>query len=407
LKLLSLFLLGACANTALDTLPGEPGPALPFDEDSQDPYIEPPTPVIVEDYDVVFDPKTRVRVGFPIRLLPDITGDGIGDIRVEASDGACEIWAGPWPGTFHVTLRPTGGCPNEDSVVPDVSGDGRPELQVGNFWEGLGLVFGPVSAGSDLEPDVFFGADGGGLPYVSSLAIGEFNGDESRDLWVFASAEAEEGCIAERPSALFLGPVQRGLFSLDEADIRVSPAEGHRCVGHVTLVAGPDDASEVVASLRGSEQLRLRGPLNADSSTDFGVQSEHALSTPYLVFRAIRQGEDGLIWRDHSDSSWLSLEADGPAILMDSETNTEQRRVLHAVAANPNWWLWQEVDQRPNAWPTAYRLFITGHEDTPLFEKSLGQFDQVPDAATSAADVDGDGTLDVAVGWMVWLSSLR
>lgn len=161
------------------------------------------------------------QFGAAVCIIPDLDGDGYGDLIVGAprdGDGCVYIYRGgpePLDGTPDRIL--TAGAEDKRfgralAFLPDLDSDGRDELLVGSpknsetaVWAGaVHLFYG--TADLDPDPDMSFLGEAAGDEFGSCLAAGpDLDGDGQADFLVGAPAANAGGLIDAGKAYLFRG----------------------------------------------------------------------------------------------------------------------------------------------------------------------------------------------------------
>ena len=233
-------------------------------------------------------PRAEGFFGNSVAGLPDLDGDGAGDVFVGAPLetagqpflGLAHVFSGATGAlllTFASSATGTGSLFGVDvEAVPDLDGDGLPELVVGSPNEangGLVYVFSGASgallytlAPPDPEQSTFFGRvvtavedlDGDGLAEIAVGSPFERNEDPGAGaVHVFSGASGA-------PLLRVASPTNRE-FAASLADLG-----GGRLLVGAPEVSGSEGVAYVVDLGTGAIELTLRSPLEGDSDEAFG-----------------------------------------------------------------------------------------------------------------------------------------
>ncbi|HET7489420.1 MAG TPA: VCBS repeat-containing protein [Acidimicrobiales bacterium] len=172
--------------------------------------------VLTGNGDGTFTPRTVVGTGgaHPSGLAAgDLTGDGVPDVAVGnvALSGTVAVLAGDGTGAFSsLATYPTGGSLPDGAVVADFDRDGRPDLAVTNA--GTDTVAVLTAGPTGLAPALTFGA-GGSDPVA--LAAADLNGDGAPDLAAANAVSGTVGVLAQQVAVFdvsFLSPLDGGML---------------------------------------------------------------------------------------------------------------------------------------------------------------------------------------------------
>ncbi|CAI9408200.1 FG-GAP-like repeat-containing protein [Nocardioides sp. T2.26MG-1] len=141
-----------------------------------------------------------VTSGQEVVASPDLTGDGIGDLLVQAADGSAEVRPGSAGGSFGNAVKQVAALGGHDllTAVGDLDGDGRNDLvarwpatgrldtflgrgdgtfkveRLGTTWGGYTLLVGAGDVNGDGRPDLLARDAAGALWLHQGLAKGGF-----------------------------------------------------------------------------------------------------------------------------------------------------------------------------------------------------------------------------------------
>lgn len=185
------------------------------------------------------------RFGISVSGVPDVDGDGRSDLLVgdESADGAGRAYL--FSGTTGVLLQ-TLSSPNPEqygdfgfsvSGVPDADGDGRGDLLIGSFENRAYLFSGATGAllQTLTNPDPLFGGFG-----LSGSGVADVDGDGRGDLIVEGGGPSDE-----RRVYLFSGASGSLILTLQSPDDRPGGLFG-RAVSSVPDIDG-DGRSDILA----------------------------------------------------------------------------------------------------------------------------------------------------------------
>lgn len=169
-----------------------------------------PTPIVIGD-------------AWRMAAVPDITGDGRGDLLVAIVDTpnpgvivyAGPIGAGGLPEPFATFAAPVNARIGGAFLgAMDVLGDGAPDLVAGAFFTGqLFAIEGPVSPGAHALIDGTV-LQGNTAFFGSSLAVGRIAAGSTRALAVAWAGEPETGCVDALGLRVVALPLVGGTASL-------------------------------------------------------------------------------------------------------------------------------------------------------------------------------------------------
>jgi hypothetical protein len=163
--------------------------------------------------------------------IGDVTGDGVAETANLQEDGDANILSlGADAG---VLMGSDGYLVNV--MAEDVNADGQFDLIVAQPWKSeVAVFFGPLreTVSWDAADVVFAAPTNGGLEnlYGAGLVVGLLDDDSTVDVLVAAPAEGEEGCFGQEPPRLYLGPLQSGQYTRDDADVELD-APQQVCLG--------------------------------------------------------------------------------------------------------------------------------------------------------------------------------
>ncbi len=138
-----------------------------------------------------FQPAANFGVGAPgpyAVTIADLNGDGKLDIATANLDGGAGVLLGNGDGTFKAAQTYAAGSGADSIALPDLKGDGAPDLVVTHSFratvsvllgKGDGTFQSPVSYMAGATPD--------------GVAVGDFNGDGTADIAVTVNSTNKVG----------------------------------------------------------------------------------------------------------------------------------------------------------------------------------------------------------------------
>lgn len=359
--------------------------------------------------------------GYSIAAVGDIDGDGGGDALIGAighasaglNTGKTYLLQGPWtPGTGALADSATswlGEASGDFSGVGlgrggDLTGDGVVDLLIGasgNDAGGAGggrayLVAGPTVPGEHLLAEsyaiieglplpskaanlpLFHGSYGGGDAVGDSLAgLGDVDGDGADDLLVGAAGDATLG-PATGKAALFFGPLDPGVGSIEDAALLWRGSASESYVGSPVAAAGDIDGDGLADYLIAADGL--------------------GGGTVFLVFGSGRTGQPYI---DEADASWVGLLTDdqvgfGMAMAGDHDGDG----VLDLVLGAPGRDVGADVQECGAAYLIAGPLEPGVHSVGDATRSWLGEAvaDEAGRSVAGGGDSDGNGRDDLLIG---------
>jgi len=194
--------------------------------------------------------------------VADVNGDGTPDLVIANQNqskndpaGSVSVMLGKGNGTFHAAVNySSGGQGAYSIVVADVNGDGKPDLVVANGCLGSNCATGGVGVllgnGDGTFKKVVTYSSGAASVFGSRVAVGDLNGDGKLDL---AVATTGAGCGNGCPKGLVAVLLGKGDGTFKKA--KTYATGGFDAIGWVTIadVNGDKKPDLVVANYCATE----------------------------------------------------------------------------------------------------------------------------------------------------------
>jgi len=350
------------------------------------------------------NPDFAHRAGFGSRIVSgDFNGDGRDDLAVahrQFNDGAVAVLAGSAEGlvsagvlTLYGALLDTDSPPGFGArmVVADFNADGYDDLAVSGSGGGLpvaGKVYVYYGGPAGLDPltaqiwhrdiDGIPGVAGNEDNFGSSLVAGNFDGDAYADLAIGAS-RAFDAAATQMPVVHVLFGSSAGLVVQDNVALEFPAASG------VANKIGPRVAVDTDAD--GSDELLVTFGVTGSLVAPFACLAHSLRESP--TWSCFGEHSPDLTSASYDPGSFAAadLDGDGVADVIAGEYRYNPGSHPHAGRAR----LWRGAGSLPGVIKPEAQFLTSPVGDTP---GSSSRF------ATQlvAADFDGDGIADVAIG---------
>lgn len=249
-----------------------------------------------------------------ITAVPDLTGDGIGDLVsavVDVPESGVIVYAGPigdtLPPPFATFVEPEGVRIGSAFLgALDLIGDGAPDLVAGALFDGrLFVIEGPLLPGPQALLDGLVLQGDGSAFFGSSVAAGAIAPGASRALAMASPGEPEESCFSATGVRVVTLPLVSGTASV----AITSGFDPFQCPGS-WLVArdftgdGTDDL--LMASTDGGTWIfdgPISGQLTSADAVHFDVMSGvygYWIAAPGALIDVDADGDDDLALMDRN-----------------------------------------------------------------------------------------------------------